>query len=231
MDYTTSDKLSGDKFAAFTAKKLKGEFCYVQTQDGKIAAVHFSPTDSHDGINIKRGIASAFQANFDHKEEVEELDPGSQHISHYRYNCRALGIIIFTFNRYFETALGSEITFTRTITRDDLIDIGGGAPKDSLDYTKQENSTFINKILERSHGVLQVRVNFGHDQNSAAPSDGTFNPKFDFSKEFEVNGTYSLDKMYCKQRSKRTITFADLSEPDVHKGTIRAVIDLGTSMQ
>ena len=194
MNYTTSDKLSGDKFADFTAKKLKGEFCYVQTQDGKIAAVHFSPTDSHD-------------------------------------NCRALGIIIFTFNRYFETALGSEITFTRTITRDDLIDIGGGAPKDSLDYTKQENSTFINKILERSHGVLQVRVNFGHDQNSAAPSDGTFNPKFDFSKEFEVNGTYSLDKMYCKQRSKRTITFADLSEPDVHKGTIRAVIDLGTSMQ
>ena len=84
VNFATNGKKSGDKIAAFTAEKLQGEFCYVQTQDGKITAIHFSPTDNHDGINVKRGIASTFQANFDYQEEVEESDPGSHHISHYK---------------------------------------------------------------------------------------------------------------------------------------------------
>ena len=67
--------------------KLRGEFCYVQTRDGKIVSIHYSPTENEDGINIKRGITGAFQANFDNQEKVEELDPGSTHISHYRYVC------------------------------------------------------------------------------------------------------------------------------------------------
>ena len=65
--------------------KLKGEFCYVQTQNGRIVSIHYSPTDDEEGINVKRGIAGAFQANFDKQEEVEELDPSSSHVSHYRY--------------------------------------------------------------------------------------------------------------------------------------------------
>ena len=65
--------------------KLKGEFCYVQTRVGKIVSIHYTSTENEDGINVKRGIASAFQANFDNQEKVEETDPGSTHISHYRY--------------------------------------------------------------------------------------------------------------------------------------------------
>ena len=84
MNYATADEQSRDKIAAFMAEKIQGKFCYVQTKDGKIAAIHFSPTDNHDRINIKRGIASAFQANFDHQREVEESDPGFPHISHYK---------------------------------------------------------------------------------------------------------------------------------------------------
>ena len=64
--------------------KLKGEFCYVQAQNGRIVSIHYSPNQNDEAVNIKRGIASAFQANFDNKEEVEELDPGSSHVSHYR---------------------------------------------------------------------------------------------------------------------------------------------------
>ena len=64
--------------------KLKGEFCYVQTQNGKIVSIHYSPTKNEEGINVKKGITGVFQANFENQEEVEELDPGSSHISHYR---------------------------------------------------------------------------------------------------------------------------------------------------
>ena len=79
---TTNDQ---DKTGTILEEKLKGEFCYVQTRSGKIVSVHYSPTDSEEGINIKRGIAGAFQANFDNQERAEEVDPGSTHISHYRY--------------------------------------------------------------------------------------------------------------------------------------------------
>jgi len=70
--------------AAFIEKSLKGKFCYLQSDDGKMVSIHYSPTDDHEGINIKRGIASAFQANFENKTETEESDPGSLHVSHYR---------------------------------------------------------------------------------------------------------------------------------------------------
>ena len=69
---------------AFLMDKLKGEFCYVQTRDGKIVSVHYSPTEDEEAVNVKRGITGAFQANFDHQEIAEESDPGSTHISHYR---------------------------------------------------------------------------------------------------------------------------------------------------
>ena len=111
-----------------------------------------------------------------------------------------------------------------------MIDIGGGAPVDSLEYTKEENSTFIDQVLQRSHGVMRVKIDFGQDQNSDAQDDGTLNQSFDFSKEFEVNGTYTIEKMYCNQRNKRSITFANLKGPNVQKGTIRAATDLGTSI-
>ena len=48
-------------------------------------SIHYALTDNYKGINIKRSIASAFQANFDSdKEDVEETDASSIHTSHYR---------------------------------------------------------------------------------------------------------------------------------------------------
>ena len=76
---------TSDGQAASLMNELKGEFCYVQTRNGKIASIHYSSTEDEEDINIKRGIAGAFQANYDNEEEVEETDPGSTHISHYRY--------------------------------------------------------------------------------------------------------------------------------------------------
>ena len=47
-------------------------------------SVHHELTDNYKGINIKRSIASTFQANFDgNKENVEETDASSIHTSHY----------------------------------------------------------------------------------------------------------------------------------------------------
>ena len=81
VNHTANDQ---HKIASLLNNKLKGEFCYVQTKNGKIVSIHYSPTEDEEAINVKRGITGAFQANFDNQEEVEETDPGSTHISHYR---------------------------------------------------------------------------------------------------------------------------------------------------
>ena len=70
----------------FVTDELDGELCYVQTSNGKIVSIHHALSDSYEGINIKRSIASTFQANFDGNQDVEETDAGSIHTSHYRYN-------------------------------------------------------------------------------------------------------------------------------------------------
>jgi len=68
----------------FIANELDGELCYVQTSDGKIVSIHHGITDNYEGTNIKKSIASTFQANFNSKNDVEEADAGSIHTSHYR---------------------------------------------------------------------------------------------------------------------------------------------------
>ena len=119
--------------------------------------------------------------------------------------------------------------FTRSITSSDLIDTSGGAPKDSLDYSKIEKSTFVDKILYKSSGILNARVDLGHDQNpeSSSSSKKSFNPNKDFSEDFQANGSYTIIKMYCKQRNKRSFSFVHLSRPFVQKKNIRAVVNKG----
>lgn len=120
------------------------------------------------------------------------------------------------------------MSFTRSFNQSDLIEVAGGAPQDSLNYTKMEKSTYINKILHRSRGALKIRVDFGHDQlQDSEPANETFNPDLDFGDEFQVNGTYILERIYCKQRHKRSLVFANLASSYVQKGSIKAIVDSG----
>ena len=78
MNYTSDDQQQ------LLADDLQGEFCYVQTSDGKIVSVHYGTAENHEAINIKRSIASTFQANFKrNKGDVKEADASSVHTSHY----------------------------------------------------------------------------------------------------------------------------------------------------
>ena len=128
--------------------------------------------------------------------------------------------------RYSKTS-SRVVSFTRSINTKDLIDISGNVPDNSLDYTKQEKSTFVNKVLYSSHGILRARVDYGQDKSSEPPASKTFNPNFHFDKEIEVNGTYVLTRKYCKQRQRRSFIFADLSSHNIHKGTLKAITDIG----
>ena len=92
--------------------------------------------------------------------------------------------------------------FSRDIMTNDLIQMANGADKDSLAYTKHEESVFINKILLRSRGELKLKLDFGTSQNNESDlpvnDENIIDKNTDFAKEFEANGS---QKTHCKQRT------------------------------
>lgn len=66
-------------------EELSGWFCFVQTDKGKIPVVFHPYNESQSIINFKKALVTGFQANFDGSSLVEETDPESIHMSHYRW--------------------------------------------------------------------------------------------------------------------------------------------------
>ena len=114
--------------------------------------------------------------------------------------------------------------FSRNIGTKDLIQMAGGAPADSSGYIKHEKSTFVDKILQKSHGKMKIKLDFGDLQDDDSSNDDV-DKSFDFGKEFESNGTYLIQKAHCKQRARRSATFPNLNTPSVNKATLLATID------
>ena len=121
--------------------------------------------------------------------------------------------------------------FTREVRTDDLIQMASEIPDDSIVYNKREESVFIGTILQKSRGMLRIRVDLGHsngeEQELPVNDDtSTFDQSFDFGKEFEANGTYLIEKIYCKHQTRRNVIFEDLAASDVEKEGLLAVINL-----
>ena len=108
------------------------------------------------------------------------------------------------------------------------------APQNALIYDKVEESTFAGAILQESHGIMRIRIDFGSDTHNETGHDmyngdkgSTFNKNIDFSNQFQSNGTYSIEKISCQRRSKRDAVFPDLTASHIKRGSILAVINTG----
>ena len=60
------------------------DFCFVQTADGQIADVIYPHGENIQVANVKKSIASAFQANFRREDTREETDVSGAHRASYR---------------------------------------------------------------------------------------------------------------------------------------------------
>ena len=114
--------------------------------------------------------------------------------------------------------------FSRDIGTKDLIQMADGDSGDSSGYVQHEKSVFVDKILQRSEGMMKIKLDFGDLQDDDSSNDDV-DKSFDFGKEFESNGTYLIQKAYCMQRTRRSATFPDLNTPSINKATLLATID------
>ena len=65
-------------------KLFSGQFCFVQAENGRVVEISYEKDSNPEGVNLKKSIAAAFQANFQNQEEEEEEDPQSVHVAHYQ---------------------------------------------------------------------------------------------------------------------------------------------------
>lgn len=61
------------------------DFCFVQAEDGRIVDVMYPIGENIQVVNIKKSIASAFQANFKHDRARDEADVSGIHRANYKY--------------------------------------------------------------------------------------------------------------------------------------------------
>ena len=75
---------SSQQWQALMTKLFSGQFCFVQAENGRVVEISYEKDSHPDGVDLKKSIAAAFQANFHNQEEEEEEDPQSLHVAHYQ---------------------------------------------------------------------------------------------------------------------------------------------------
>ena len=75
---------SVEQWQALMTNLSSGQFCFVQAENGRVVEIFYEQRSNPDGVNLKKSIAAAFQANFKNQKEEEEEDPQSLHRAHYR---------------------------------------------------------------------------------------------------------------------------------------------------
>ena len=140
---------------------MAGEFCFTQTDDGKIVEVSYPDGESSEAVNFKKGIVAAFQTNFKGTAEQEEEDTTSLHKSAYRCVCTVYIHMCgyYPLSRY--ATRGTEITAYRTVQSSNVHVLAGGTPTEDVQITANEQIIYDGKVLTRSQGSTSVVLTAG----------------------------------------------------------------------
>lgn len=171
---------------------LSGPFCFIQTQDGKIASVYRHSNEATEVTNFKKGIAAAFQANFKNTQVELEEDTQSKHYSRYSY----------------ETIAPEHVKMHRLVDSESVVEYSSqslnGKPvklerSETLEYKKEK--------LLMSQGTTLINLNgpaysSGFESNFEAllkKSADTFDPSFG-EGDPSAAGVYSLRLQSCSKK-------------------------------
>ena len=67
-----------------TTKLSLNRFCFLQAEDGRVVSVIYPKSEGMEIANTKKGIVSAFQANFEKKETRMEGDAAGRYLARYK---------------------------------------------------------------------------------------------------------------------------------------------------
>ena len=135
-----------------------------------MVAVFHRETEDAEVVNIKKGIAAAFQANFKRTAEEVETDLDSKHTSHYRFEkIRFIVLILISFFRYVDSPNGTTKMY-RTFTNDDVIEYATHVDTRALNLVETEEVQYRDGMLLKSNGTMHVSVERDEVCVSISPS-------------------------------------------------------------
>ncbi|CAI8021652.1 hypothetical protein GBAR_LOCUS12822 [Geodia barretti] len=158
----------------YALERLSGWFCFVQTTFGQVVSVFHSTTEEVEVVNIKKGIASAFQANLRGTTEETEIDPQSKHISHYSY----------------PDSVDEVRKMRRTIDSEDIIEFPMHIPTRDVKLHEEEDIEYKDGRLIKSNGTLHLSI----DSSSTSRLEGSD----EFSNAFTAHGSFSMELKLCR---------------------------------
>jgi HEAT repeat protein len=157
----------------YALERLSGWFCFVQTSFGQVVSVFHSTTEEVEVVNIKKGIASAFQANLRGTTEETEIDPQSKHTSHYSY----------------PDSVDNVRKMRRTIDSEDIIEFPMHIPTRDVKLHEEEDIEYKDGRLIKSNGTLHLSID-----SSTSRLEGSD----EFSNAFTAHGSFSMELKICR---------------------------------
>ena len=169
-------------------------------------SVHYSPRDTREVVNVKKGIAAAFQGNFKNTDVEVEQDIQSKHYSHYRFVLT--GALYSNVTLYFrtcsyETISPDHVIMHRTVDSENVIQYASselsGKPisiqrAEDIEYNKGKLLRSVGTTVVNANGPVQYQgVNYfeAEDEVMAENNPDTYDATFS-SGGLGATGKYSL---------------------------------------
>lgn len=177
---------------------FSGWFCFVQTSDGQVVLVFHSPNEEIEVVNLKKGIASSFQANFLETVNETETDTQSRHTSHYRLDFAVIVTVReYFFHKSYRYAGSKEGLYKmhRTIDSEDVQEHLMEVPPRDIDFHQEDDIEYRDGRLLRSNGTMTFSL------RGATPVTGgeeESRETDEFSPVFSTNGSFYMQLKVCR---------------------------------
>eukprot|EP00731_Ephydatia_muelleri_P006284 Em0003g532a len=181
---------------------LKEPFCFIRLSDGKIVSVQHNQNEMRSVVNMKKGIAAAFQGNFKQTAEEVEEDTQSKHVSQYRY----------------ENPGNDHVIMYRTVESDKVMQFASNdATEKPIGIQQSEVVEYKKRVLQSSSGMMKVTVSSpGQSQQLSYQSADsiTYDESFG-TNELSGTGKYALKLQKCSRKAsvaRRSVNILELNE-------------------
>ncbi|KAL5517874.1 hypothetical protein EMCRGX_G003505 [Ephydatia muelleri] len=226
--FVEDETQSMSEASAAASQLLSESFCFIQSIEGKILSVQYSPADNREVVNIKKGIAAAFQANFKKTEVEVEQDIQSKHYAHYSY----------------ETIAPDHVIMHRTVDSENVIQYASAELNEKpISIQRVEDIEYNKGKLLKSAGTTSVNANGpvqsqginhfeGEGDVMAENNPDTYDATFG-SDGLSATGKYSLTLEHCVQKSKNVrrssqqLTMSETSLAHLFNQEERDYIEMG----
>jgi hypothetical protein len=206
-EYSSNDTINHMHKVQETWLLYSKGFCFVQADDGRVVNVSYPKSEKMEVANAKKGIVSAFQANFEKELTRMEGDAAGRYLARYKYAPAGGGGSVVRYSRNVAT---KDIRYmpgldqTRTSQVRQTKDRRGGdaeGQKGTSQFimNRREEYTFNGRVLEEAAG--EHAFFFKDESPTVWEMDAaTSQVDAEFEDRISARGQFRVKRLKCARR-------------------------------